>query len=71
MLNVQYYLVILILKLQPHKALLLVVYQYVYRHIVVFQQSLDLLFIIIYLLVIKLYKHIWVIWFSTSKIDIS
>lgn len=58
-----------IFKLCPNETLLSVIYQRVCGYIVVFSQSLSLLSTIFLSLVIKLYEHIWIVWFTTSKPD--
>ncbi len=67
MLIAQCHPVMSILKLRPNGALLLVAYQYVCGHAVVFLQSPRLLSTILPLFVVKLHEHIRVVWFIASK----
>ncbi len=71
MLTAQYYPIISILKLWPNGALLLVVYQHIRSHTVVFPQSPGPLSTILLSPVVKLYEYIGVICFGISKPDTS
>ena len=65
----QCHLVMSILKFRPNGALSSVAYQCVYSHAIVFLQSPGPLSTIFFSAVVKLYEHIWVVWFGTSKPD--